>query len=58
MEYEIELRKYRCPDCQSAFWVSCDDDDYPSYCPHCGKEIGGHSNWHRSQNTFIIKDLI
>jgi len=35
MSHQTEIRKYQCPDCKGRFWVDCDDDDYPVYCPHC-----------------------
>ena len=31
-----ELRKWGCFNCRYEFYVSCDDDNYPEYCPHCG----------------------
>ncbi len=32
----MELRQYWCNDCNYIFWVDCDADDYPDYCPYCG----------------------
>jgi len=34
----MELRKYICIECGHEFYVDCDADEYPNYCPYCGKE--------------------
>ena len=50
----LEIRKYQCPDCNNGFWVDCDDDYYPHYCPHCGYEQVNSSKWIKSKNTDYI----
>ena len=37
MNNKIEIRRWECPYCNGKFWVDCDDNDYPNYCPHCSE---------------------
>ncbi len=36
-------RLYNCPECGHAWVEFCDSDNYPEYCPCCGKQVS-HKN--------------
>ena len=50
---KIEIRRWECTYCKERFWVDCDDDEYPNYCPNCGQE-----NFDMHGMTFIPSSKI
>jgi len=53
--HKVELRKCTCPLCKRRFYVDCDDDQYPSYCPACGEFV--YDEMIRSEKTVTVEEI-